>query len=289
MNDGNENVVERDALLFRAGSYPDKDIEITEDDLDRMVENYTPVLIKVEHTDTPLRFGVVTKIWRVGRELLGRLAFNPLAWALARECGATKLSVAVRRDKSGLEEVSLVSSPRIAGAAVFSQEAEVFAGEDLAAAAPDQNQKPISEGGDSVESQNEPKVENAEPVEFTARIATLEQELRARDVEAKIDALKRQGKLVPAAECFAKLLLMAGDDQVVTFADPNTGDEQKELVAKTFEAFLEAQPKVIEFSELAEGKPEKRPAFSSEDERLFAKLGVSAETVAKHRTDVRQV
>ena len=128
-----EGIVERDALLFRAGAYPDKDIEITEEDLDRMVESYTPAPIKVEHTDTPIRFGVVTRIWRVGRELFGRLAFNPLAWALARECGATKLSAAVRRDKSGLEEVSLVRSPRIADAAVFSREAELFAGEDLAA------------------------------------------------------------------------------------------------------------------------------------------------------------
>ena len=289
MGDNIDNVIERDALLFRAGSYPDKDIEITEDDLDRMVENYTPVPIKVEHTDTPLRFGVVTKIWRVGRELLGRLAFNPLAWALARECGATKLSVAVRRDKSGLEEVSLVSLPRIAGAAVFSQEAEVFAGEDLAAAAPEEDQTQISEGGDSVESQNKPEVENAEPVEFAVRVAALEKELRSKDVDAKIEALKRQGKLVPAAEGFAKLLLMAGDDQVVTFADPDSGGEQKELVAKTFEAFLQAQPKVIEFSELAEGKPEEHPVCSSEDERLFAKLGVSPEMVAKHRTDVRQV
>jgi len=142
-------VVERDALLFRAGSYPDKDLEVTEEDLDQMVESFTPAPIKVEHMDTPLRLGILTRIWRVGRELFGRLAFNPLAWALARECGATKLSVAVRRDKSSLQEVSLVRSPRIADAAVFRKDGsegseglegskgpenpvEYFAGEELA-------------------------------------------------------------------------------------------------------------------------------------------------------------
>jgi hypothetical protein len=281
-----EGVVERNALLFRAGAYPDRDIEITEEDLDRMVEGYTPAPIKVEHTDTPLRFGVVTKIWRVGKELFGRLAFNPLAWALARECGATRLSVAVRRDKSGLQEVSLVRSPRIADAAVFggesseskepseSRAAEYFAGDDLSA----------SEGGDCVESVERDEQVGAEsqeqPVEFADRVFALEKELKVKDVDARIDDLKRRGKLAPAAEAFARSLLMA-DDQVVAFSDPATGSETREQVAKTFEAFLEAQPKVIEFSELTPAVRGEKPAFSSEDEQLFEKLGVTAEAVSK--------
>lgn len=293
-----EGVVERNALLFRAGSYPDRDIEISEQDLDRMVDGYTPAPIKVEHTDTPLRFGVVTKIWRVGKELFGRLAFNPLAWALARECGATRLSVAVRRDKSGLQEVSLVRSPRIADAAVFGErcrvtgdgcqgdQPEYFASDDLA-------QNGEQKGGDCVDGseqrtvnskQKEPTQEQ-QPVEFADRVSALEKELKARDVDVRIDELKRRGKLAPAAEAFARSLLMA-DDQVVAFSDPATGSETREQVAKTFEAFLEAQPKVIEFSELTPGVLRQAqdggsPAFSSEDERLFEKLGVTAEAVSK--------
>jgi hypothetical protein len=274
VSQGPDSVVERDALLFRAGAYPDKDIEVTEDDLDRMIESFQPAPIKVEHTDTPLRFGVVTRIWRKGSELFGRLAFNPLAWALARECGATKLSVAVRRDKSGLEEISLVRSPRIADAAVFSREAEYFAGEDLAAAAPASNDDPKPEGGDAVDK----KTQTSDFAE--ARIATLERELRARDADARIDQLKRQGKLAPVAEGFAKSLLMVADDQVVTFTDAD-GAETREPVARVFEAFLEAQPKVIEFSELVPGTVDERPAFSPEAQRLFEKLGVSAEAVKR--------
>ncbi|MDO8684902.1 MAG: hypothetical protein Q7N50_15670 [Armatimonadota bacterium] len=280
VSDTADGVVERDALLFRAGSYPDKDIEITEDDLDRMVESFTPAPIKVEHTDTPLRFGIVAKIWRVGKELFGKLAFNPLAWALARECGATKLSVAVRRDKSGLQEVSLVRSPRIADAAVFSGEAEYFAGADL-------DQETTQEGGETMDKQTQPEVKEGEQTaEFASeRVAALQKELRAKDVDAKIESLKRQGKLAPAAEAFARSLLMAEDGQVVTFADPATGTETSEAVAKTFESFLEAQPKVIEFSELTPGGgQERRTEFSTEEERLFGKLGVSAETVTKHKS-----
>jgi hypothetical protein len=320
-----EGVVERNALLFRAGSYPDRDIEITEQDLDRMIEGYTPAPIKVEHTDTPLRFGVVTKIWRVGRELFGRLAFNPLAWALARECGATRLSVAVRRDKTGLQEVSLVRSPRIADAAVFTgrcrvsgvgcqggapeDHADYFAGDDLAegresgesgesgvsgkgfpetTADPNPTlpetgigqgvERQESRGGDDMEigESQESGVAQEQPAEFAARVSALENELRARDVDAKIEDLKRRGKLVPAAEAFARSLLMA-DDQVVAFG--NT--EQQVEVAKAFEAFLEAQPKVIEFSELTRGTTAEKLAFSSEVERLFEKLGVTAAAVAE--------
>jgi hypothetical protein len=298
-----EGVVERDALLFRAGEYPDKDIEITEDDLDTMVANFAPAPIKVEHTDSPLRFGLVTRIWRAGSELFGRLAFNPLAWALARECGATKLSVAVRRDKSGIEEVSLVRSPRVAGAAVFSTDASCFTGEDLDADAPipvvptflsggsDRNVRPtgsMDEGGDSLETQLQldgTGGEQAQPAAFSSaddRVAALANEIKARDVDAKIDTLKRQGKLTPAAETFARSLLMAEDEQSVTFADPDTGTEKREAVAKTFEAFLEAQPKVIEFSELVPAGGERGPEFSTDDERLFSKLGVSPEAVKRN-------
>ena len=117
------------------------------------------------------------------------------------------------------------------------------------------------------------------------RVAALENELRARDVDAKIDTLKRQGKLAPAAERFARSLLMAEDGQLVMFADPDTGTEKREAVAKTFEDFLEAQPKVIEFSELVPTGGDDRPEFSTDDERLFSKLGVSPEAVK--RTSVR--
>lgn len=250
-----EEVVERDARLFTAGSYPDVGIEITEADLDRMAEEHRPVPIKIEHTDSPLELGTVTKLWRVGKDLFGRLAFTAPAWSLVEACGAKKLSAAVKRDKSGLVEVSLVRSPRVAGAAIFGTGPLEFQFE--------------IEGGDDMT--------EAREAEFSKRIADLERELGRREVDSRIESLKRAGKLVPAAEEMARALLSAGNRQVVTFSD---GVEKS--VADTFLAFLEAQPKVIEFSELAEGARE--PVEMSEAEReMCAKLGISPEAVAKYK------
>lgn len=290
------SVVERDALLFRAGSYPDKDLDITEEDLDRMVESFTPAPIKVEHTDTPLRLGILTRIWRVGRELFGRLAFNPLAWALAKECGATRLSVAVRKgdgakhpDDPGhpcpgpsIAEVSLVRSPRIADAAVFTckgcvayegpeKTIEYFAGEEL-------SESMESEGGESMERVEGRETETQQPTANSQQ---------PTDVDAKIAEFKRQGRLVPAAEPLARALLGAGDEQAVTFQS-----ESSASVAGTFEEFLKAQPPVIEFAERAAARSavggrqsavgSGEAAYSAEDERFFEKLGVTVESVSRN-------
>jgi len=249
-----EELIERDAKLFTAGDYPDKGLEITSDDLDRMVSNHKPVPIKIEHTDSPLELGMVTRLWRAGKDLFGRLAFTPEAWALIQSSGAKKLSAAVKRDKSGIAEVSIVKHPRIAGAAVFGDtvefQSEINGGEDM----------------------SETKV-----AEFSKRISDLERELKSRVVDSQIDALKRAGKLTPASEDFARAMLLAGDSQVVTFAD---GAEKP--VAETFLAFLEAQPKVIEFSELAEGAKEAIELTVAERE-VYSKLGLMPETVLKHK------
>jgi len=116
-----EDLVVRDAKLFEAGSYPDKGVEVSEADLDVMVANHPVggVPIRIEHTDSPFKLGVVQSIYRAGRDLLGKLAFSPAAWALIDQQDAKKLSVGVRRDRSGITEVSLVTVPRIASAQVF--------------------------------------------------------------------------------------------------------------------------------------------------------------------------
>lgn len=248
-------VVERDAKLFTAGDYPDRGIAVTESDLDRMVESQTPVPIKIEHTDTPLDLGTVTRIWRAGKDLFGKLAFTAPAWALVDACGAKKLSAAIKRDKSGITEVSLVRAPRVAGAAVFSGDIVEF--------------EFTLEGGDDMS--------ETKAAEFSKRIEDLERQLRASEVESHVDSLKRAGKLVPAAEELAKVILSSGESQVVTFSD---GTEKP--VAEAFLAFLEAQPKVIEFSELAEGAKEAAEMTDSERE-FYAKLGVSAKSVVKQR------
>ncbi len=112
----------RDAKLFEAGVYPDRDVEVTEGDLDRIVGNFEEVPIKVEHHDSPLHLGGIKKLWREGKELFGTLAFPRPAWELIKHSDARKLSVSMPRDKSRLVEVSVVRSPRIADARIFALE-----------------------------------------------------------------------------------------------------------------------------------------------------------------------
>lgn len=240
--------IEREAKLFEAGSYPDRGIEISEDDLDRIVQNASEAPIRIEHTSTPFdgALGVLKSVYRKGKELFGRLCFTKAAWELVSQANAKRLSVAIKRDKSGIAEVSLVREPRIADAAVFGE-------------------------GDSV------LMECCEleiPAQFSeedSEATKLRRKLVDKEVDTCIDTLKRQGKLAPASEVFARAILRSGDTSLITFGDHPTP------VSEIFKWFLESQPKVIEFGELA-------TADSSDPEpEVFAKLGVTSEQVEKYR------
>jgi len=240
-----------------------------------MAEGHSPVPIRVEHVETPLNIGVLERIWRAGKDLVGRLLFTPAAWELIRESGARGLSVAIKRDKSGLAEVSLVRAPRIPDAVLFGGETVEF-------------ETQIDEGGEDIvetkaaEGHPEP-VEGRPEAEFSDRTRELERRLKLAEVDARIAELVRAGKLAPAAKEFARVLLSAGDAQLITFAD---GSEKP--VRETFLAFLEAQPKVIEFSELAHAAQAVGgiiPPTTETDleHEVLQKLGVTAEAVARYR------
>ena len=63
---------ERPAKLLEAGEYPDKDLTLTEADLDGIVARFASgVPVKVEHVDSPLDpLGQVKRLWRDGAALL---------------------------------------------------------------------------------------------------------------------------------------------------------------------------------------------------------------------------
>lgn len=242
------DTIEREAKLFEAGSYPDRGIEITEDDLDRIVRGTAYAPVRIEHAPSPFdgAMGVLKSVYRRGRELFGRLAFPRAAWELIRQANARRLSVAIRSDKSAIAEVSLVREPRIADAAVFAGGETVRVGEfelDAEVAQPD--------GSDAED---------------------LRRELARHKAERLIDDLKRAGKVAPAAAPFALALLDAGDSSVVTFA------EEPVSVAEVFRRFIESQPKVIEFRELASGDG------AADEPGIFEKLGVTSAQVEKHRS-----
>ena len=256
------DTIERDAKLFEAGEYPDRGIEITEEDLDRFAGNTADVPVRIEHTATPFdgAIGFLKSVYRRGRELFGKLAFNREAWELIRAANAKRLSVAIRKDKSAIAEVSLVREPRIADAAVFSAEevdlsletSVAFADEDAVS----EDKPSFSDGA------GEPDPE----------VIRLQRELDEKQAESRIDELKRAGKLAPAAEVFARAILTAEDSSVITFAD------EERPISEVFLAFLDAQPKVIEFSELATASAE------IDEPEIFARLGVTSEQVEKHRS-----
>jgi len=243
--------IEREAKLFEAGSYPDRGIEITEEDLDRIIANTSEAPIRIEHTATPFdgALGVLKSVYRKGRELFGRLSFTKAAWDLVNSANARRLSVAIKKDKSGIAEVSLVREPRIADAAVFGE-------------------------GDTIRLDG---VQLTLPLEFTTaddETAKLRRQLIDREVDSCIDDLKRQGKLVPAAEVFARAILRSSDTSLITFGDHPTP------VSEVFKWFLDSQPKVIEFAEIApveDAEPENEP-------EVLAKLGVTSRQVEKCRT-----
>lgn len=242
--------IEREAKLFEAGNYPDRGIEVSEEDLDRIIANTSEAPVRIEHSATPFdgALGVLRSVYRKGKELFGRLCFTQAAWELIKAADAKRLSVAILKDKSGIAEVSLVREPRVADAAVFSE-------------------------GDSVrigDSELTLDAEFSAPTE-DAEVTRLRRELADKEADRCIDDLKRSGKLAPAAEVFARAILRSEDSSVITFGDQPTP------ISQVFRWFLESQPKVIEFAELAPAEP------SSEEPEIFAKLGVTSGQVEKHR------
>ncbi len=247
----NIEMIEREAKLLEAGSYPDRGVEITEEDLDLIAANTADAPVRIEHTDTPFdgALGVLKSVYRKGRELFGKLCFTAAAWELIKAANARRLSVALRKDKSSIAEVSLVREPRVADAAVFGGcETVRFDGCGI----PDERQ-------------------SADVWENAPGSGDKEADTRF-GVDSAIAEFKRAGKLAPAAEPFARAMLSAGDASLVRFG------EGMMPASVVFRRFLESQPKVIEFAELA-------PSCEAEagEPEIFAKLGVTSSQVEKHR------
>ena len=181
-----EPMAERPARLLEAGDYPDKGLTLTAADLDALAvqfgeEGAPGVPVKVEHVDSPLDpLGSVRRVWREGNALLATLAFPTDLAAFLRRRGAAKLSVGLTRDPLRLREVSLVLKPRVPSATLMSG---------------------AQGGGEETVS----AVQFAEGVE----VVRLRAELASRDVEAHLAAFKAQGRIVPASEGPARVLLAA--------------------------------------------------------------------------------
>ncbi|MDQ2688399.1 MAG: hypothetical protein M3Y28_11100, partial [Armatimonadota bacterium] len=123
---GGDMALERDARLLVCGAWPDKNLTITPEDLDGIVSRFSAdtIPVKTEHTDSPLDpLGLVKSIWREGNALMGRLAFPADLHSFLQRRGVNKLSVGLERSPVALAEVSLVLKPRVASAAMLSEDA----------------------------------------------------------------------------------------------------------------------------------------------------------------------
>lgn len=252
--------VEREAKLFEAGSYPDKGLEVSEEQLQVLVESFrAPVPLVVEHLSHGWQIGQLKRLWRRGRELFGRLALLPEAEALLKRLGIRGISVAVTPDLQRIVEVSVTATPRVADARLLS--AVAFSGEIL--------WTEVS----ALEQDMEALLRRAETAEFA---------LRERQVEETLQRWLRQGKLTPAVREMAKTLLLQGT-QLVTFAG---GDVS---VAEVFARFVEALPPVVRFGEVAP-VGEQEHSLSAEEEAFLRKYwgDFSPEQIAEHIREGRR-
>ena len=117
----------RNSKLFEAGDYPDKGVNITEDDIQAYVDNFTPFPLKIEHSDTPFdgSLGMVQSVVKKGKDLFGEISIDNNAWELMKKSGAKKLSVGIDTIANKLVEVSVVKNPRVASARIFNFSIEI--------------------------------------------------------------------------------------------------------------------------------------------------------------------
>lgn len=244
---GSEMSLERDAELLVCGSWPDKGLTITEADLDGICARFSAdtIPIKVEHTDSPLDpLGLVKSVQRVGNKLMGKLAFPADLHGFLQRRGVSKLSVGLERSPVSLAEVSLVLKPRVASAAMLSANSSEGGG--------------AGGGGD------------------TAELSALRAELRKQVVDGQIAELKRAGKVIPAVEALARVLLSADSSALVTLSDGSS----RAVSATTFQ-LLSALPPLVRLSETApdtaggeHNSDQAAPLSPEQEEFLRTRLGV---------------
>lgn len=237
-------LIERVARLFRAGFYPSKNVEVSENDLDKIIANSKDVPIVVEHKPT-LLLGMVKELYRKGKELWGTLWLKPEAAALLEDSEARSLSVAIDLNSMQLHEVSVVKSPQVADAHIFTGTETVS---DIAMAT---QEMPMEKQEHTQEYSQQPlqETQNLSIEQFRqelqqrdARIAQLEDELLQHKVERTIHALFEQGHLIPANRELAHTILhnLLKHKQIVQF-----NDEPVDL-AQLFLQFAQSIPAPVE-------------------------------------------
>lgn len=199
--------IERRAKLFESGEYSDKGVTITPEQLTHLADNFRgPVPVLIEHSQSPLELGFLTRVEALGGELFGTISLSKEANVLVEKQGARSLSLGLSPDLTEIREVSLVRKPRVADARLFSG-VRFFGNLDA-----DRNDPASAiESSTSANSSQTPTVVEDEPSRWRRRYEDLRAELRREEAERKVEEFVREGRMVPAQTAFATALLQAED------------------------------------------------------------------------------
>ena len=233
---------ERVARLLEAGDYPDKGLKLTEEDLDEIVAQFA--------ADAPT---VPVKVEHVDSPL-DPLGHVKRVWREGTALFGTlafpdDLAAFLRRRGAAKLSVGLQRTP------LALREVSLVLKPRIAGAVL-MNEAALMSVGE-------------------AEIVRLKAELMRRDVDAQIASFKAQGRLVPASEASARALLAADGEASVTLS------EGAEPVAQVFRRFLEAQPPVVSFGEVAAREWQAAYGFTQDEHTFLSKrLGVDPARVA---------
>lgn len=243
------SLVERVARLFRVGFYPSKNVEVSESDIDKIIANSKDVPVLVEHKPT-LLLGKVKELYRKGKELWGKLWLKPEAATLLDENEARSLSVAIDLNKMQLQEVSVVKTPQVADAQIFSCAETVIDTYARTHTTQQNAEEHVSMEKQNVQMQEHETVQETLSVEQfrqeilkrDARIAQLEQELLQSKIDMTVRELSEKGHLIPANRELARTILynLMCDKRVVQF-----NNEDVEL-AQLFLQFVQSIPAPVQ-------------------------------------------
>lgn len=195
--------IERDAMLFEAGDYPDKGVRVGEEDLQKLAQTPGDIPIYVEHARSPIRLGSVTSLFVRGKQLWGRLRLLKEADALLDRLGVRSLSISVPRTLDRILEVSVTGSPRVAGARMFHAEDGVIAfalGETPKEEGKEMEEKAQYFATEIQELQQRLAEEQEKRQAIEAAFHQLEERYRQMDLQREEQELKRlveQGKMPP--------------------------------------------------------------------------------------------
>lgn len=195
-----DEYVEREAMLFEAGDYPDKGLSVTEEDIERLAGTSDEVPIYVEHAQSPIKLGKVAQLYRKGKQLWGKLLLLPEANALIEKLGVKGLSVRVPRTLDRIIEVSVTGSPRIKGAQVFAEETVLFVmGEQPTKEVPSM-QEQVEAIKRELQQQFSAQIEELRKLyeEERQRREQVEFQLRFTQAAKRVDELVQAGKMPPA-------------------------------------------------------------------------------------------